>query len=35
MSVAQDAYNWNKTMQKAMEIDPDASFHFIGRRPDK
>lgn len=26
MSVAQDAYNWNKTMQKAMEIDPDASF---------
>ena len=26
MSIAQDAYNWNKTMQKAMEIDPDASF---------
>ena len=26
MSVAQDAYNWNKTMQQALKTCPDASF---------
>ncbi len=26
MSVAQDTYNWNKTMQQALITDPDASF---------
>lgn len=25
-SAARDTYNWNKTMQKAFEIDPDAAF---------
>ena len=26
MSIAQDTYNWNKTMQQALITDPDASF---------
>ena len=26
MSIAQDAYNWNKTMQQALKTCPDASF---------